>query len=138
MRKAVLILLLMGVFVIQVHALDGKTIGHIISVPLIDAAGIYSSVKVIGTDEVNGTAAAITNLSLLGINAGLGVWTMLSGDKTYQNTRTLHRILGFAITGASIWLAVSSAVNDDITGFDKGVAAGYSVMTVVPILMFSF
>ena len=119
-------------------SMESKTLMHIISIPIIDGTGIYTSVKCFQTGNTNNKAAAITNLSLLGVNASLGAMTMLGNQDSYQKLRTTHRIVGFLVTGAAIWMAVSAGLDDDIVKVDKGVAGGYAALTVVPLLLFSF
>jgi hypothetical protein len=116
----------------------GKELAHFISLPIIDGCGIYTSVKMLGTESANNKAAAISNLSLLAINGGLGMMTKFSSDKNYGKIRKIHRIAGFAVTGASIWMAVSAGLSDSMKKTDKGIAAGYSVLTVFPLVLFSF
>jgi hypothetical protein len=52
--------------------------------------------------------------------------------------RTTHRVVGFLVTGASIWMAVSAGVEKDIRTGDKIVAGGFAGLTAVPLIMFSF
>ena len=119
-------------------SMDSKTLFHIISIPVIDGAGIYSSVRCLQTDDSNNRAAAITNLSLLGLNAGLGVLTIVNQSDSYRNLRTTHRVIGFLLSGAAVWLTVSMIPDDDIARVDKGVAGGYTALTAVPLVLFSF
>ena len=125
-------------FTARADALDGKTLAHVISIPVIEGTGIYASVKMIRTGTTNNTAAAITNLSLIGINAGMGAYTLFGKPTDYSKWRTTHRIVGFAASAAAIWLAISAGRDSDITRVDKGVAIGYSALTVVPVVLFSF
>ena len=92
----------------------------------------------IKVNDANATAAAITNLSLMGINAGIGAYTLLWKPSNYGKYRTIHRLIGFALGAASIWLTVSATTSDDITKTDKVISSGYAVTAVVPILLFSF
>lgn len=118
--------------------MDKKTLAHIISIPLLDGAGIYSSVRMLNTESANNKAAAITSLSLLGVNAGLGTLSLVANSENMSWARTTHRIVGFLVTGASVWMAVSAGIDDDIRTGDKIVAGGFAGLTVVPLIMFSF
>lgn len=120
------------------HAFDGKTIGHLISIPIIEGTGVYSSIRLIQTGDANAAAAAITNLSLIGFNSGVGAFTLFGKTADYSRWRTIHRFTGFLTGAAGIWLAVSAGVNKDVAALDKGVAAGYAVVAVVPVVLFSF
>lgn len=139
MKKASLLCTLIVLFIAgNSCAIDGKTMGHIISIPIIEGTGIYSSVKMIQTHDGNLTAAAITNLSLIGLNAGLGAVTLFGGSDNYSTLRTIHRIMGFSTFCAGAWMTASAVANKDVSRVDKGVSMGYSVLTVVPLFMFSF
>jgi hypothetical protein len=62
---------------------------HIISVPLIDGAGIYSGVQMLKNESANNKASAITLLSLLlGVNAGLGATAMFAHSENMAWVRT--------------------------------------------------
>ena len=135
--KSVLLLFCAGVLM-QLYAMDGKTISHIVSIPVIEGAGIYSSVRMLQTGKPNATAAAITNFSLIGINAGIGAYTLFGKPDDYGTFRTVHRVAGFLTGAAAVWLAASVLRDADRRSVDKGIAAGYSVMTVVPVVVFSF
>jgi len=64
--------------------------------------------------------------------------TKLSSGDTYLTIKKIHRLVGFTVTGASIWMAVSAGLNSNVKKGDKALAAGYSVMTVVPLVVFAF
>ena len=142
MFKNSCILILLTALVSLVNAgmieLGGKEIGHIVSVPVIEGAGIYTSAKMIGTGDANATAAGITNISLLAINATIGVIKVFGNVDNYQAWKTAHRIVGYTIAGASVWMAVSAITNNNTSKLDKGIAGGYSALTFVPIILFSF
>ena len=118
--------------------LGPRAIGHIASVPVIEASGIYSSVKMIGTGNSGATAAGISNISLLAINAAIGAIKVFGNVDNYQAWNTAHRIIGYTIAGASVWLAVSAFTVNKTSGATRAVATGYSALTFVPIIMFSF
>lgn len=123
---------------IGLKAADTKTLAHIISIPIIEGAGIYSSIKVLQSDEVNSKAAGITNLSLLAVNGSLGVLTYFGKVGDYETMRNIHRIVGYAVTGAGVWMSISSAMDKSVQKSDKFIASGYTVLTAVPIIMFTF
>ncbi|MBN1308027.1 MAG: hypothetical protein JXA18_08935 [Chitinispirillaceae bacterium] len=120
------------------HGFDGKTIGHLISIPIIEGTGIYSSIRLMQTGGANATASAVTNLSLIVVNSGVGAYTLFGKPADYTRWRTVHRITGFVTGAAGIWLAASAGINNDVAGLDKGIAAGYGIVAVVPVVMFSF
>jgi heme A synthase len=124
-------------FVASAHA--GKEIWHYVSLPLIEGAGIYASVKSL-TDDNGGAltqAASIANLSFLGANAALGMITVFSNDDARYKLRTVHRIIGFTVSAAALWLSISASV-DEVDTSARIVSYAYTGMSVVPIIMFSF
>jgi len=120
-------------------AFSGKALLHFISLPVIEGAGIYVSVKSL-TDNNSSSltkAASITNLSILGANASLGVITMISADDTRYKLRTIHRIAGITLSAASLWLSISNSIDHDAAS-TRYVSYGYTVLTVFPIIIFRF
>ena len=138
MKKCSFFILTLAVLAGSTAAMDGKTIGHLVAIPLIEGAGIYTSVRMIGTGDGNATAAAVTNLGLAGLNAGIGAYTLFGKPANYETLRTIHRIAGFATSAASIWMTASAIMNKDVRPADRAVSTGYSVLTVVPLFMFKF
>ena len=118
----------------------GKELFHYISLPLIEGAGIYTSIRALTDDnsEPSTDAAAITNLALLGTNGALGLTTIFLEDDARYNMRTIHRIMGFTISAASLWLSVATSIDDDIEQSTPYVSYGYSAVTLIPIFTFSF
>jgi hypothetical protein len=117
-----------------------KTTAHIASMPLIEGAGIYSSVVALGHSE---TAApkvmGIANLGLLATNATLGAITMFGSDDLKPKLTRIHRIIGCTLSAAALGLSISMSVDDGVnTHTGRYVSYGYTVLTVVPIVMFSF
>jgi len=129
----------MVVLFLCMHVYAGKGLYHFISLPLIEGAGIYTSVKSL-TDDVSGPstkAASITNLALLGTNGALGLTAMLLPEETSGKMRTVHKIVGYTVAAASIWLAISGSV-DEIDKTTRYVSYGYGGLTLIPVIMFSF
>lgn len=117
----------------------GKDIFHYVSLPLIEGAGIYASVKSL-VDENSRTstkAASITNLSLMGTNGVLGLITVFSSGDTRPKIRKVHRIVGFTVSAAALWLSISSTI-DKVDKSARFVSYGYTGLTVIPIITFSF
>lgn len=117
----------------------GKDIFHYISLPVIEGAGIYASVASLTDDNSTNLtkAASVTNLALMAANGALGMTAALSeGDRRY-NIRKAHRIIGFIVTGASVWLSVSNSV-DEVKMPTRIVSYCYSGLTLIPIITFSF
>jgi hypothetical protein len=118
--------------------LSGKGIAHIMTIPIIEGAAIYTSVNMLQTNKINNKAAAITNLSLLSINTGLGITKLFADESNYSALRKAHRFVGMAVAGASVWIAASTFTDNNSNRLNKGVSAGYSTLTIVPLIMFSF
>ena len=122
-----------------VSANAGKGIVHYITLPLIEGAGIYASVKSL-TDDNSGAstkAASITNLALLGTNGAFGMIAMFSSEDARYKLRTVHRIIGITVSVASLWLSISASA-DNVETPTRIVSYGYTGMTLIPVIMFSF
>lgn len=124
---------------ISMPSFAGKAIFHYITLPLIEGTGIYTSVRSLTDDNSDRStkAAGITNLSLLGINGALGLTTMFLNDDARVKLRTVHRIMGFTVSAASLWLSIATSV-DDIEDPTQYVSYGYTALTLIPIFTFSF
>jgi heme A synthase len=118
----------------------GKDIFHYISLPLIEGAGIYTSIRTLTDDnsETSTKAAAVTNLALLGTNGALGLTTIFLDDDARLKMRSIHRVMGFTISAASIWLSVATSIDDDIETSTPYVSYGYSAVTLIPLFTFTF
>lgn len=112
---------------------------HLVSLPLIEGSGIYSSVRLLSVSENAFTkTAAITNLSLLATNAAMGMVTMLGPSDNYAKLRPWHRALGFAITASGVALSIAAANDHNVTSTDRGITYGYTGLTTVPLILFLF
>ena len=138
MKLTPIFLILISGALLELPAMEGKTLGHLISIPVIEGTGIYTSVQMIRTGQTNSTAAGITNLALVGMNAGMGAYTLFGKPDDYGTFRMVHRIAGMLTSAAAVWLTVSAWQNPDMKQVDRAVSTGYSVLTVVPVIMFSF
>jgi len=127
------------ILLFSLSALAGKDIFHYISLPIIEGAGIYASVaSLVDDNSTNLTkAASVTNLALMGVNGALGMTSALSEGERRQKIRRAHRIIGFIVTGASIWLSISASV-DEVEIPTRVVSYCYSGLTLIPIITFSF
>ena len=113
---------------------------HIIDIPIIDAAGIYTAAKVFNNaDLVSTKASAGTSMGLLAVQSAFGALTMAKLDQKKPAIRKIHRALSFALTGASVWMAVSTSLDDGTKGrpeqFTSYVFGG---AVLIPVIMFSF
>jgi hypothetical protein len=124
----------------SVHAFGWKDISHYISLPLIEGGGIYSSVKALSVADLSTTkAAAGTNIGLLASNATLGTIAFFLEGDARSNIRTVHRIVGFTLTAAAVWLSIQMSVDDNMKEEPaRYISYGYAGLTVVPIILFSF
>jgi hypothetical protein len=112
---------------------------HLITLPIIEGGGIYTAVVAIKeSPSLQTRAPAITTLSLLGVNAAAGVFTLFGPKENYPVMRIVHRSIGFAITAAAIWLSVAEAGDPKIKDATRTVAYAYTGFTMVPLIIFNF
>ncbi len=138
-RKACFILFLAMFFGLSVSANDWKTWVHISTVPLIDGGAVYSSVKIFqDSEETNTRASAVANLSVLGVQTTLGLVRLFGKEDIHPTVQLIHRIVGYCLVGTAIWMSVAVTDDDAISGTDRGVAYGYTGLTLVPHILFTF
>jgi hypothetical protein len=143
MKRLIGLIAVALIFASAVSAAPVKLIMHLASIPVIDGTGIYSSVNFIQHGDLTATKTlGITNISLLAVNAGLGVLKIAGPDDWKPQVRLIHRIVGFVVTAAAIGMSVSASLDKGLnnnTGIiGRYLSYGYSALTVVPLIIFSF
>lgn len=111
---------------------------HLAGVALGEGLGIYSSVTCLINAQSDITkASSIVNLSLLGTGATMGLLSML-GVGDYQTMETIHKIVGYAVFAASVWLSVSTALDAGTQNYGlPWTSYGYSVASLAPVILFA-
>ncbi len=112
---------------------------HIAGVVVGEGLGWYSSITSVMYGQSDWTkAAAIVNMTLLVSQAALGTLTIL-GVGDYTDMLLVHRIVGFSVLAASIWLSVSATLDKGLNqGATPYTSYGYSAVSVVPVIVYSF
>lgn len=112
---------------------------HIATAPLIAGSGIYSSISTLSnTDNRFSRAAAITDLAVLGLQAGGGLVILISNDNLPPVVRTIHRIIGMGVIASGIWLSIANSVDDRVPPEARYTAYGHTTLAAAPLLLFSF
>jgi len=84
-------------------------------------------------------AAGVTNISLLGVNSALGALKLFGPEDAQPAFRKIHRITGFVVTAAALWLSVSTTIDENTKGTATPyVAYGFTALTTVPLIIFAF
>lgn len=123
---------------IKTYAIDSKTVLHISTIPVIEGAGIYSSIKMINDGNSVSKASGIANISLLALNASLGSIITFGNVPNYGKLRMIHRIVGFTALGTALWMTIAASTDDNVKSHVKYVSGAYSAMTIVPLVIFKF
>jgi hypothetical protein len=112
---------------------------HFLTLPFIEGSGIYSAVRILQDSKSAGTkASAITSLSLLGIEAGLGGAAIFGPQPNYPKLRRIHRFVGFAVAASALWMSISAGNDRNVENRDRNFAYGYAMATAIPVIIFSF
>jgi|WetSurMetagenome_2_1015567.scaffolds.fasta_scaffold170058_1 hypothetical protein len=112
---------------------------HLIGVPIIEATGIYSDVRILQTADRNFTkAGAITNLSLLGVQACLGATIFLGKDDQSPMIRVIHRIVGASVIASAIWISVQGTHDPGVPNLARNTAYTHTIVAAMPLLLFTF
>jgi len=116
-----------------------KKEAHFISLPLIEGSGIYTSIRLLQDSHSSNTkAAAGVNISLLATEAGIGCFSIFGPQENYPLLRRIHRITGFIVTAGALWMSISAGSDSHIQNQDKNISYGYTALTCVPLVVFSF
>jgi hypothetical protein len=116
-----------------------KKEAHFLSLPVIEGAGIYSSVRLLQDSKSTVTkASAIASLCLLGTEAGLGCVAIFGPQPNYPKVRRIHRYVAFALSAAALWMSISAANDVNVQNNDRNIAHGYAILTAVPLAAFAF
>jgi heme A synthase len=116
-----------------------KKEAHFISLPLIEGMGIYSSVRVLQDSKSPWTkSSAIATLSLLACDAGLGSYIIFDQPSNYALLRRIHRYIGIAIMASALFMSVCAGNDRHIENSDRNIMYGYSLVSSIPIIVFSF
>jgi small neutral amino acid transporter SnatA (MarC family) len=140
MRAAGLTMALAAVLLLGGRAVAAeKAVWHYVSVPIIEGTGIFASVASLADNgaSANTTAAAITNLGLMATEGTLGLITAFLDGDGRRKMRTVHRVMGFVLTAAGLWLGIANSV-DHADAVQQATSYSYAALTTVPIIMFSF
>ncbi len=137
MKKIVVVVL---VFALATFAGNAQKIIHFIDIPLMDATGIYTGIKVFQNAELYSTkAAAGTSLGLLATNSAFGALMAMKLDEKNPKLRTVHRITAYTLTAASIWLSIQTSLDEGTKGnSEQFTAYGFTGAVLVPVIMFRF
>ena len=116
-----------------------KKEAHFLSLPVIEGSGIYSCVRMLQDAKRSGTkASAITGLSLLGLEAGLGCVAIFGPQHNYPKLRRIHRLAGFALSASALWMSISAGNDSGVQNSDRNIVHGYALMTTIPLIVFAF
>lgn len=137
MKRAFILLVLVAV---SANAGNAKKIIHFIDIPLMDAAGIYTGVKVFQNADLSSTkAAAGTSLGLLATNSAFGMLMAMNLDEKNPKLRTVHKITAFTLTAASVWLSIQTSLDDGTKGnAEQFTSYGFTGAVLIPVIMFRF
>jgi hypothetical protein len=124
-------------FALGVHSWKGTV--HLVTFPLIEGSGIYSSVNMLmHADNTVTKAGAATNLSLIAVQAGLGAAILFGSDDLSPAIRTIHRIVGASIIASGLWISISGTLDNGVPSAARYGAYGHTALASVPLIMFSF
>ena len=135
MKKKFLLILL----VLAASTFAWKKEAHFISLPLIEGSGLYSSIMILEESKTTSTKVpAAATVSLLAVNAALGATAVFGPQDLYPTFRTIHRYIGFGLTAAGLWMSIAAGNDRNVKNLERNVSYGYTVLTAVPIIIFSF
>jgi heme A synthase len=133
-KKCMLILLILAA-----STFAWKKEAHFISLPLIEGSGLYSSIMILEDSKTTSTKVpAAATATLLAVNAALGATAVFGPQDLYPTFRTIHRFVGFGLTAAGLWMSIAATNDKNVKNLERNVSYGYTVLTTIPIIIFSF
>lgn len=122
------------------NASNVKKIIHFIDIPIMDAAGIYTGVKVFQNADLMSTKiAAGTSLGLLAANSGIGMLMAMGLDEKNPKIRTFHRVAAYSLTAACLWLNIQTSLDKGTKGnSEQFTSYGFTGAVLIPVIMFRF
>jgi len=121
----------------RIHGWKGAV--HLSAVPFIATTGIYSDVKMLQDAQRNGTkAGAITNLSLLAVQTGLGATILFTSDDLPPVVRLIHHIVGAGVVASALWISIAGTRDPGVTNGTRNTAYAHTVLAAAPLILFTF
>ena len=121
----------------KIHSWKGAV--HLCAVPFIAGTGIYSDVRMLQTAGQTGTrAGAITNLSLLGVQAGLGLTILFTDENLPPVIRLVHRMVGAGVIASALWISIEGSIDDGVPSAPRYTAYAHTVLAAAPLILFTF
>jgi hypothetical protein len=132
-------IILLAVLVFATSAFAWKKEAHFISLPIIEGGGLYTSIRcLLDTKSAATQAPAIATITLLAANATIGGISIFGPEENYPTLRTIHRFVGFGITAAGLWMSLAAGNDKNVNNLTRNISYGYTIVTAVPIIIFSF
>jgi hypothetical protein len=132
-------IMLLAVLVFATSTFAWKKEAHFISLPIIEGAGLYTSIRfLMDTKSAATQVPSIATITLLAANATIGGIAIFGPQENYPLLRTIHRFVGFGLTAAGLWMSIAAANDRDVNNLTRNISYGYTIVTTVPIIIFSF
>ena len=132
-------IILLTVLIFATSAFAWKKEVHFITLPIIEGAGLYTSIRcLLDTRSAATQVPSITTITLLAANATIGGIAIFGPQDNYPVLRTIHRFVGMAITAAGLWMSIAAGNDKDVNNLTRNISYGYTLVTTIPIIIFSF
>ncbi len=130
---------LLVVLVAAVSTWGWKKEVHFITLPLIEASGLYTSIRCLQDTRSSATQVpSIATIGFLALNDGLGACAVFGPQEYYPVLHAIHRVVGYGVSMAALWMTVAAANDRDVNNLTRNISYGYTMMSAVPIVIFSF
>jgi heme A synthase len=127
------------VLIAATSAFAWKKEAHFITLPIIEGLGLYTSIRCLQDTRSAATQVpSIATIGLLAANAGIGAFSIFGPQENYPLLRTIHRFVGMGVCAAALWMTLAAANDRDVNNLTRNISYGYTVVTAVPIIVFSF
>jgi hypothetical protein len=112
---------------------------HFITLPIIEGVGWYTSIRCLQDTRSAATQVpSIATISLLAAASGTGAFAIFGPQDNYPLLRTIHRYVGMGVAAAALWMTLAAANDRNVNNITRNISYGYTAVTTVPIIIFSF
>jgi heme A synthase len=132
-------IVLLAVLIFATSAFAWKKEAHFITLPIIEGGGLYTSIRcLMDTKSAATQVPSVATITLLAANATIGGISIFGPQENYPVLRTIHRYVGMGIFAAGLWMSIAAGNDRDVNNLTRNISYGYTIVTAVPIIIFSF
>lgn len=113
---------------------------HLMTVPIIESLGIFSSVSaMVYSDNTLTWTASITSLSFIAIQDTLGIISAFNINKWQNKIGKVHRVLGYTNIAVALFFNIVTSLDEQLDDKPSRFSGyGYTLFATIPIFTWRF